>query len=191
MRFDGKVAIVTGGASGIGRACAELLASRGARIALLDADDEQGRAVVSAIAGAGGTAQCRPVDVAVAAQVTAAVDRVREAAAARPTKVAVRQRSEVLSDGMLGAPTIIEIAPEFVVTARDGAVVGKRRVRIDRFIDLELELARPLVGVLCLRNRRGSNDLGVRPLRRGLGGLVVVFFAHRVMVRAPAARSQS
>ena len=36
MRFDGKVAVVTGGASGIGAACAELLAQRGARVVLAD-----------------------------------------------------------------------------------------------------------------------------------------------------------
>src|SRR3990167_8977202 len=36
--FAGRTALVTGGASGIGRACAELLAARGARIVLADLD---------------------------------------------------------------------------------------------------------------------------------------------------------
>jgi 2-keto-3-deoxy-L-fuconate dehydrogenase len=36
--FDGMVALVTGGASGIGAATAELLAERGARVAVLDRD---------------------------------------------------------------------------------------------------------------------------------------------------------
>lgn len=47
--FDGKVAIVTGGASGIGRASAELLASRGARVVVADLDDAQGAATVAGI----------------------------------------------------------------------------------------------------------------------------------------------
>ena len=38
--FDGMVALVTGGASGIGRATAELLAERGARVAVLDLDPD-------------------------------------------------------------------------------------------------------------------------------------------------------
>jgi len=37
LRLDGQVCLVTGGAGGIGRACAQLLGRRGARITLLDA----------------------------------------------------------------------------------------------------------------------------------------------------------
>jgi NAD(P)-dependent dehydrogenase (short-subunit alcohol dehydrogenase family) len=46
-RFDGAVAVVSGGAHGIGRACAARLAAEGARVAVLDLDADAARDVVS------------------------------------------------------------------------------------------------------------------------------------------------
>ena len=46
-RVDGKVAIVTGGASGLGEADARLLVSEGASVVLTDIDDEAGREIAS------------------------------------------------------------------------------------------------------------------------------------------------
>ncbi len=54
----------------------------------------------------------------------ARIERVRQAAAAGAAKVSVRQRAEVLSGGLSGNPTVVEIAPEFVVTALAGGVVA-------------------------------------------------------------------
>ncbi len=50
------VVLVTGGSSGIGRAVAELLAARGARVAVNSADPDEAREVTEAITAAGGTA---------------------------------------------------------------------------------------------------------------------------------------
>ena len=55
-QVEGKVAIVTGGASGIGAACATTLAREGAKIVVTDLDDTGGRAVVDKIGSAGGEA---------------------------------------------------------------------------------------------------------------------------------------
>jgi len=56
-RVQGKVALVTGGASGIGRGCAEKLAAEGAQVVLTDLQDPKGAETVEAIEAAGGTAR--------------------------------------------------------------------------------------------------------------------------------------
>lgn len=56
MELDGKVAIVTGGASGIGRALAAQFASHGVRVVVGDLDEAGARSTVSAIHAAGGQA---------------------------------------------------------------------------------------------------------------------------------------
>ena len=55
-QVSGKVAIVTGGASGIGEACAETLAREGASVLITDIDDTLGKGVVERITKAGGKA---------------------------------------------------------------------------------------------------------------------------------------
>ena len=56
MKLEGKVALVTGGGSGIGEAAAKLLAREGARVAVLGRHKEKLDEVVQAIAGDGGEA---------------------------------------------------------------------------------------------------------------------------------------
>ena len=63
VSLEGKVAVVTGAASGIGRAAAKLLAEAGAATALLDIDEVKGQEAVEAIVAAGGIAGFYPCDV--------------------------------------------------------------------------------------------------------------------------------
>jgi NAD(P)-dependent dehydrogenase (short-subunit alcohol dehydrogenase family) len=68
-RFEGKVAIVTGGAGSIGRATALRLASEGAAVTVADLDANRAEQVVDEITAAGGTARAAAINVAVAADV--------------------------------------------------------------------------------------------------------------------------
>jgi len=72
-RFTGKVAIVTGGGSGIGRATALLLAAEGAAVTVADIAIDAADGVVAEIVDAGGRARSQVVDVADAAATAAMV----------------------------------------------------------------------------------------------------------------------
>jgi NAD(P)-dependent dehydrogenase (short-subunit alcohol dehydrogenase family) len=72
-RVDGKVAVVTGGASGIGRATAGALAAEGATVGIADVDEAGGERVAAAIREAGGDAFFRRTDVRSMAEVEAVV----------------------------------------------------------------------------------------------------------------------
>jgi NAD(P)-dependent dehydrogenase (short-subunit alcohol dehydrogenase family) len=72
--FDGKVAIVTGAAGGIGRASARAFGAKGAHVVVADIDVDHGQETVSLIASAGGSAQFVRTDVSQSSDVRALVD---------------------------------------------------------------------------------------------------------------------
>ncbi|OFX00837.1 MAG: hypothetical protein A3E78_07625 [Alphaproteobacteria bacterium RIFCSPHIGHO2_12_FULL_63_12] len=78
-RFAGKSAIVTGAGSGIGRACAQMLANGGARVGVFDISGEKAERVASEIAAAGGRAFAARVDVADPMQIADAVRQFSQA----------------------------------------------------------------------------------------------------------------
>ena len=73
MRYVGKVAIVTGGGNGIGRATALRLASEGAAVVIMDLRSADGEAVAKSIAHSGGRALFVAGDAAVEADVGATI----------------------------------------------------------------------------------------------------------------------
>jgi NAD(P)-dependent dehydrogenase (short-subunit alcohol dehydrogenase family) len=72
--FEGKVALVTGGGSGIGRATALAFAREGAQVVIGNRNVQRGEETVSMIRKAGGTASFQRTDVLVAAEIEALVD---------------------------------------------------------------------------------------------------------------------
>ncbi len=73
-RLDGKVAVITGAASGIGRATALRFAAEGAAVVVGDLSPQGAEAVASEIAVHGGRAHAVRVDVAISSEVEAIVD---------------------------------------------------------------------------------------------------------------------
>jgi NAD(P)-dependent dehydrogenase (short-subunit alcohol dehydrogenase family) len=63
MRLEGKVALITGGASGMGKVASELFASEGAEVVLADLSDEAGETTVAEISRRGGGAAYVHADV--------------------------------------------------------------------------------------------------------------------------------
>ncbi len=78
MRFDGKVGIVTGGASGIGRATVIGFAQRGGTVIVADHSERGAKAVAAEVAAFGGKAVALKTDVTKEADILAAVTLARK-----------------------------------------------------------------------------------------------------------------
>jgi 3-oxoacyl-[acyl-carrier protein] reductase len=138
--FDltGKVAIVTGGSRGIGRAIALSLVRQGARVVLADVLAEAAQGVVGEIVAAGGQADAVTVDVTVPESVQAAVDQVmashgridilvNNAGIARDQLLMRMKREEwdaVLSINLTGAFTCSQAVLRPMMKQRSGRIIS-------------------------------------------------------------------
>src|SRR5215210_5046963 len=79
MRFQGRVVVITGGGSGLGRVLAHRFAAEGAAVILADVVGDRATAVADEISEAGGTSLARTADVTNASDVKTMVETTREA----------------------------------------------------------------------------------------------------------------
>lgn len=73
-RLQGKIALISGAGSGIGRAAAQQFAAEGAKVAVLDLSADAAKETADIVASSGGTAIAVIANVSVAAEVAAAVE---------------------------------------------------------------------------------------------------------------------
>lgn len=127
MRLENKTAVVTGGASGIGRAIAEALAREGARVAVVDLNAAGSADTVRAVEKAGGVAAAHPLDITDVAAVNAmtaavvarwgALDVLVNCAGWDTPMPFVDTTPEFIPWGRLGVPE--DVAPAVVFLASD------------------------------------------------------------------------
>ena len=75
-RLAGKIALISGGATGMGGASSKMFAAEGAKVGIVDRNEDAGRAMVAEIQAAGGVAMFAKADVSKANEVDAAVKAV-------------------------------------------------------------------------------------------------------------------
>lgn len=149
MRLSGKVAIVTGGAAGIGRATAERFAREGARVVIGDIDESASEETLATIRAAGGEARAVRTDVGDAGDVRRLVEQTvgafgalhvlhANAAYLRDFKPATETTDEAwgraLDVGLTGAfrcarealPHLLQTQGSIVFTSSVGALEGFR-----------------------------------------------------------------
>ena len=86
MRLEGKVALITGAAHGIGRESALLFAQEGAKVILVDVDDASGEATAEEIRTQGGDASYIHADVSRSDEVEAMVAHAARTGTTRSTR---------------------------------------------------------------------------------------------------------
>ncbi len=111
-RFDGRRAVVTGGASGIGAACCRLLAREGAAVLVVDRPQaaERGEEVAAAVREAGRWAQFVAADVSVPGAIAATLAEYAEEVGVPDAVVAAAGVSHHPDQGDLG--TLLTLDPE-------------------------------------------------------------------------------
>ena len=137
LLLNGKVALVTGGARGIGLATARAMAAEGAQVVIADVNEEAGRNALEEIEQAGGQARFEPLDVSEAAAVDRVIGATRAAFGgldvlvnnagivrdARLVKMTPEQWSQVISVNLTGVFLCGQAAARVLVEQNRGGVI--------------------------------------------------------------------
>lgn len=146
MQLKDSVIIVTGGGQGLGRAMAEYLAGRGARLALVDLDQARLDEAVSACKAAGGDARAYVCNIANEDQVTAMVNQVADDFG---TLNGLINNAGILRDGLL-------------LKAKDGQIQKMSLSQWQSVIDVNL------TGVFL-----GTREVAAKMVELGSQGLII------------------
>src|SRR3954447_5803230 len=101
-RFEGRVAVVTGGGSGLGQAMCEAFAREGASVAALDINEQGARKVAEACDGEARGYACDVADPEAVREAFAAVDRDLGPVEVLVNNAGIARRDQAAQDRMLG-----------------------------------------------------------------------------------------
>ncbi|WP_206448062.1 SDR family NAD(P)-dependent oxidoreductase [Agrococcus sp. KRD186] len=165
-RFDGKVALVTGGGSGIGEAIAKRLASEGAKVVITDIKLDAAQRVVDEIGAAGGTASSIEADSSKPADAKKVVDFAKETYGAL--------HYAVNNAGMGGAPHRTADVPveewDAVVALNLNGVMYGMREQITAMLDAPKESA--IVNIASIHGMVAApNNSAYTATKHGVVGL--------------------
>jgi len=131
LRLEGKVAIVTGAASGMGKAIAELYAKEGAKVVVSDYNFEGAEAVVAEIKATGGEAIANRANVAVTEDIEAMI----EVAKSTYGKLDILVNNAGIMDGMEPVGEISDERWDRVFAVNTTGVMRAMRIAVNLFLE--------------------------------------------------------
>jgi 3-oxoacyl-[acyl-carrier protein] reductase len=160
LRLDGKIAAVTGGAAGIGRAICLRLAAEGAAVAVLDLDRSRAQQTVDAAGGRGLAAEADVSDSAAVEAAVAAIER-----DLGPLDILVNNA------GASGAEHIMRVGAR-VAAQRAEAAAGEITTPLEALVRLRDDEWRQLLAIHLDGTFYGTRAAARSMVRRGAGAIV-------------------